>query len=374
MLFWTLAIVMTLAACAALYYASAARPVNAAAAGDGAMEGHFRRQFKEIDEDLAGGRLLAGEAGAARAEIAREVVRQRREAGARAAAPAMPSFVVPLSLLGVAVVAFAAYAALGRPDLPSQPIASRPDAAAANISVDQAVTAVEARLAANPNDLRGWQVIAPIYMQSGAYAKAEHAFRQILALSPPTADSETDLAEALIMEGNGTTGPEALDLLNKAAALDPRHVRSRFYLASAATQAGRYAEAVNDWNAVIALGTEADAWMPAAKTGLAAAEAGRDGQPLPAAGAAPADAGTTAGVAQPAVLAMVKGLSDRLTAQGGSLAEWTQLVRSEIVLGDLARAQSAYDAARKAYPDAGDRAELDGLAAQAGLKIDGSAP
>ena len=69
---------------------------------------------------------------------------------------------------------------------------------------------------------------------------------------------------------------------------------------------------------------------------------------------------------------MVNGLADRLNKQGGSLDEWTRLVRSEVVLGDLAKAQAAYDSARKAYPDAGARQDLDALAAQAGLKTDGS--
>jgi cytochrome c-type biogenesis protein CcmH len=68
---------------------------------------------------------------------------------------------------------------------------------------------------------------------------------------------------------------------------------------------------------------------------------------------------------------MVSGLADRLGKTGGPLSDWTQLVRSDIVLGDLPKAQAAYDAARRAYPDAGERAELDGLAAQAGLKLDG---
>jgi cytochrome c-type biogenesis protein CcmH len=49
------------------------------------------------------------------------------------------------------------------------------------------------------------------------------------------------------------------------------------------------------------------------------------------------------------------------------IAEWTQLVRSRLVLGQTELAQSAYEAARAAYPDPAMRTELDVLAADNGL-------
>ena len=67
------------------------------------------------------------------------------------------------------------------------------------------------------------------------------------------------------------------------------------------------------------------------------------------------------------IAAMVDGLDAKLKAQGGSVDDWTQLVRSRLVQGREADAQAAYDAARKAYPLAQDRNELDTLAAENGL-------
>ncbi|MDR3475172.1 MAG: c-type cytochrome biogenesis protein CcmI [Devosia sp.] len=374
MLFWLLAITITVITCAALYYAAAGRVVNAGTTGADATEAHFRLQLSEIESDLAAGKLAATEAVAAKAELARELLRQKKE---DAAPPVRQrggsAIVLPLSTLLVAAIAFSAYAYLGSPNLPAEPLASRADAVAQNMKLDDAVKAVEDRLATHPDDIKGWGVIAPVYMQTGQYKKAETAFRHILALSPPTADADTDLAEALMMQNNGEATGEAADLLHKAAALDPRHVRSRFYLAAEATRQKDYVSAVTQWNDLITLGQPGDAWMQTAQQGLAAAEAGRDGKPLPDAAAPAASTATGGNPAQsPMILKMVSGLSDRLTKEGGPLSDWTRLVRSQIVLGDLAKAQSAYDAARQAYPNAGDRQELDALAAQAGLKIDGS--
>jgi cytochrome c-type biogenesis protein CcmH len=67
------------------------------------------------------------------------------------------------------------------------------------------------------------------------------------------------------------------------------------------------------------------------------------------------------------IAAMVDGLDARLRSQGGTIDEWTQLVRSRMVEGRMADAQTAYDAARKAYPDPKVRTELDVLAADNGL-------
>ncbi|MEO8882462.1 MAG: c-type cytochrome biogenesis protein CcmI, partial [Devosia sp.] len=363
MLFWLLATTITIVVCAALYYAAAGRMVNAtASAGADATRTHFRLQLDEIETDIGSGRLAGPEGIAAKAELARELLRQRKDDGLKDAPRGLGNgLILPASIALVAAIAFATYAFLGSPNLPSQPFASRVDEAAQNINLDDAIKAVEARLAQHPDDLRGWKVIAPVYMQSGQYALAEHAFRQILALAAPTADADTDLAEALMMQNGGLAKGETADLLHKAQALDSRHIRSAFYLAAQSMRDADYTGAVKQWNDIIALGKGDEPWIATAKAGLAAAEAGRDGKPMPGAGA-PTAADATNPAQSPAILGMVGGLADRLAKNGGPLADWTQLVRSEIVLGDLTKAQSAYDSARKAYPDGGERAELDGLA------------
>ena len=80
-----------------------------------------------------------------------------------------------------------------------------------------------------------------------------HAYRRILALSGETPDADTDLAEALSLANNGVPTAEALSLLEKAAAADPKHVRSRFYLAGEAMRQNDFARAEKLWKEVIAL-------------------------------------------------------------------------------------------------------------------------
>jgi len=354
MLFWLLALVVTAIACAALYYAGAGRRLSLPVVEEGAPElAHLKLQLREIDADAALGRLEAAEAVAARGEVAREVMRVKAGTTISSKPSAPRQLLVGAAVAATAVLSLGVYAALGRPDLPAAPLEARADIPPRDMTIDSAIAQIEARLKAVPDDLQGWTVIAPAYMQMGRFADAANAIRRIIALDGVTADRETDLGEALMLGANGSATGEPLKLFESAVARDPAHVRSRYYIAGEAMQRGDFATAKADWEALIALGTGTESWLPNAKAGLEAAVAGLNGD-----------------VALPdgtAVAAMVDGLAERLKSKGGSIEEWTRLVRSRLVQGQKEQAQQAYDAARKAFPDAKVRTELDVLAADNGL-------
>jgi cytochrome c-type biogenesis protein CcmH len=352
-LFWIFAIVITAIACAALYYAARGSRVNAVPAGaDDATTAHFRLQLKEIEGDIAAGRLGEAEGVAARGELARELIRTQGEAG-KAPGGSRP-WVVPAALLATALLAFGTYTFLGNPGLPALPLADRP-APPAELDLDDAVARIEAQLEKTPDDVRGWSVVAPVYMQQQRFADAARAYRRVIELSGVTADLETNLGEALMMEAGGDPAGEPMRLFESAAARDPKHIRSRFYIAGESTRTGNFETAVRQWNEIIALGTPQDAWLDSARAGLSAALDGLNNvQPE-----------TTLDDA--AIRGMVESLATRLYESGGSIEEWTRLVRSRMVLGETEAAQLDYDRARAAYPDASVRTELDVLAADNGL-------
>lgn len=361
MLFWFIAVAVTAIACAALFYAAGPRAVNAGAPELDDANSHFRLVLSGIDADLAAGKLGEAEAVAAKGELAREILRLKAEAG-KAAGVVKDLGRVPLlaGLLAVSATALGLYALLGNPDLPSQPLADRQDVAEQGIDLETAIARIEAALTANPDDLRGWTVIAPAYMEMGRFADAARAYRRVIELSEATPDLQTNLAEALLLAAGDAGSPEAIDLLRRAAAADPQHAMSRLYLASALTSQGQFAEAVPIWQDAIALAQGDAPWLDAARNGLAVAQNN---------GATPANDQEAEMIGQ-----MVSGLATRLAASGGTIEEWTRLVRAYLVLGDVAKAQAAFDSAVAAYPQAFDRGELDTLALGAGLTINGAAP
>lgn len=361
MLFWFIAIAITAIACAALFYAAGPRAVNVDGVELDDANSHFRLVLAGIDADLAAGKLGEAEATAAKGELAREILRLKNDAGRSIGkGPALGRTALVAGLALVALLPLGLYAMLGSPNLPSQPLAGRTDVAAQQLDLESAVLRIEAQLTANPDDLRGWTVIAPAYLEMGRFADAARAYRRIIELGGATPDLQTSLAEALMLGGDGSGSPEAMALLQEAAAADPAHVLSRLYIAAELTRAEDYPAAVDAWQAVLALSTGGEPWLPAAQQGLAVAQNG---------GVAPASAQEAEMIGQ-----MVTGLATRLSTEGGTIEEWTQLVRAYLVLGDTAAAQAGYDAAVAAYPQTFDRGDLDALALGAGLTLNGAQP
>jgi cytochrome c-type biogenesis protein CcmH len=360
MLFWSIAIAATAIVCAAIYAASS-RVVNATPTVTDSANSHFKLLLAGIYADVASGKLSEADAEAARAELAREIVRQKGDNSALTESKLRfdrPQLLVGLA--GVAAVTFAIYAALGSPNLPSQPLASRDLTPPQSITLDDAILRIEEALVANPDDVRGWEVIAPAYMELQRFADAENAYRRAIALTEPTPGLDLKLAEALLFQQQPEKAAEAVTLLRGVAEADPTQVMARLYLASELTRSGQYDEAITIWNEAIALGKGDELWMQAAREGLATAM--NDG-------VAPE------GAAQDEMIAgMVSQLSERLAKDGGTVEEWTQLIRAHLVLNDKASAQAAYDDAVKAYPQAFDRGEMDTLALSAGLVLNGDAP
>lgn len=363
---WTLALIVTLAALTALYYAGGRDKVNLSASDTQvAARAHYRAQLTEITTDIEAGRLSSEEGEAAKGELAREVMRlENATDDPKTTSGGNSSTVIRLAGLAlIGVLSFGIYSQIGSPQLPAQPLANRtqiqPDGA--QIDVADAISRVEAQLAQNPDDARGWAVLGPIYMRQRRYDEAANAFRQLLALAPATSDVETDLAEAVMMANDGSAIGEPMALLKSAAARDPNHIRSRFYLAGEATRAGDFDEAINNWQSLLALATGDEPWVEVARSGLATAQAGLSGDTPPAAPQTDLNQNTQ-------IAAMVEGLATRLADEGGSIEEWTRLVRSYLVLGQADKAQSTYTAALVAYPDVADRVALDDMAQEAGLK------
>lgn len=360
MLFWFIAIAVTAIACAALYAAAGGKAAIPDQPAAKESQSHFRQVLAGIDADLAAGKLGEPEAIAAKGELAREMLRLKGDADSSKIGRPMERGPIVAGIAATAVLAFGVYAMLGHPQLPSQPLAGRPEAVAQTIDLKTAIEKIEAQLVASPDDLRGWTVIAPAYVELGRFSDAAKAYRKVLELGGPSADTETRLAEVLFLEADGAGSDEAMRLLRQAADRDPKNALSRLYLAAELTRTGQYAEATPIWQAALALSTGNEPWLGAARQGLAAAQ--NDGVAPPNADEAEMIAG------------MVSGLADRLEVSGGSVEEWTQLVRAYLVLGDTAKAQAAYDKSVAAYPQTFDRGELDTIALSAGLKLNGATP
>jgi cytochrome c-type biogenesis protein CcmH len=306
----------------------------------------YRDQLEEIQRDRAAGQIGDVEAEAAKVEVSRRLI-GAAEAATPGPLPAATAtwhrrLVAVIALVVLPLGAGGLYLKVGSPELPGQPLAAR----AANVqnpSIDRLVGQVEAHLVANPEDARGWEVIAPVYLRLGRFDDAVKARRNLLRLGGETAERQSDLGEALVGTANGLVTAEAKTAFERAVALDAQDVKARYFLGLAAEQDGHRADAVSIWRAMVTGAPEGAPWVGFVRGELARLEGGGPGQEDVAAAADldPAQRMTM-------IRGMVAKLSDRLHQDGTDLEGWLRLVRSYMVLGERDKARAAAGDARHA--------------------------
>jgi cytochrome c-type biogenesis protein CcmH len=314
----------------------------------------YRDQLEEIARDQAAGQIGDVEAAAAKVEVSRRLI---GAADVQAATPGpLPAasatrhrrVVAVIALVLLPLCAGGLYLKVGSPELPGQPLAARAGDAQ-NQSIDRLVLQVEAHLEANPDDVRGWEVIAPVYLRLGRFDDAVKARRTLLRLGGEIAERESDLGEALVGTANGIVTAEAKAAFERAVALDAQDVRGRYFLGLAAEQDGRRADAESIWRAMVAGAPDDAAWLGFVRGELARLAGGpgpQAGGPRPEDVAAAADMGPEQRTAM--IRGMVEKLSDRLHHDGSDLEGWLRLVRSYMVLGERDKARAAAGEARHA--------------------------
>jgi cytochrome c-type biogenesis protein CcmH len=250
MTFWLILALMT---GAAIFAAIWPLMQNSKAARSGSDVAVYHDQLNELERDLAAGSIGKTEAEAARVEISRRLLAAADAANAAKATtvgltPSTTAWyrravaLVALLLLPVGVGGL--YLRLGSPGLASEPLVAQrgaqPDQQA---PIENIVAKVEDYLQNNPKDGRGWELLAPVYMQLGRYTDSVNAWRNALALLGESADREANLGEALVAEANGIVTADAKTAFERAVTLDNTTVSARYYLGTAAEQDGKREEA-----------------------------------------------------------------------------------------------------------------------------------
>ena len=331
----------------------------------------YRSQVEEIDRDLALGLLTPADAETAKAEAGRRLLRTADEPVSDGKSRRGARFAAIAALIAIPAISLSLYASLGSPALPDQPLATRVAERQGQFEVQSAIQKIEQHLAANPDDGRGWDILAPVYMKMGKYEDAARAFANANRVLGDTPERLTAQGEALVYAAQEQVTPQAQEIFNKVLDLQPGHPVAFFYLALAREQGGDAPGAIEAYTQ-LAQGTPPDApWQPIVRARIAALggtpPAANDGDPK----GETADAVRAMPSAEQRAMirTMVDGLAARLDADGRDVEGWLRLLRSYKVLQEndlakaaLAKARSALDA----DPDGLSR--VNALADELGLK------
>ena len=352
MALWFVLSLMTAAAIFAVLWPLARQPKASSLPSEIAI---YRDQLEEVRRDHAAGLIGDAEATAAEREVSRRLIAAADASRIDAADPDSSAAIFRRRLIVVAVLALLPIAAagmylgVGSPTLPDQPLAKRLAASGRGQSMDSLIVQVEAQLERRPDDGRGWEVIAPVYMRLGRFDDAVRARRNALRLNSESAERQAGLGEALVFAENGVVTAEAKAAFERALVLESGHLQARYFLGLAAEQDGNATGAAEIWQALLASAPPDAPWAEFVRRALARVEPGNDTH---ASGPTAEQVTSSAELSDDQRSAMIQGmverLSERLRRDGSDAESWLRLVRSYMVLGEPDKARAAVNDARRA--------------------------
>ncbi len=149
---------------------------------------------------------------------------------------------VPLSAIGV-------YMITGSPESITPKVSSQPNAQ----QITDLITNVERRLAENPDDLQGWQILSQTYLALGRYGEAQKGYLRVLELGGESADTYASLADATGLKAGGQVTAQALKYALKALELNPNNRQALWLAGLGAMQKGEKVGARNYWGRLVPL-------------------------------------------------------------------------------------------------------------------------
>ncbi|MBX3575840.1 MAG: c-type cytochrome biogenesis protein CcmI [Rhizobiaceae bacterium] len=372
MFFWVSAILLTIGAVLAVLAPLTRKPGSAEPAASHDLE-VYRDQLAEVEREVERGTLDSTEADQARIEIQRRILGLAGDPGAGPAGGkgGFARMAGAAAVLSVPLVAWGVYGMLGSPDVPSQPLQARLEADPADATVDELVARAEAHLATNPEDGRGWDVIAPVYLRLGRAEDSVRAYATANRLLGPSATRESGLGEALATTTGGVVGEEAVAAFERAVALEPGHAKSLFYLATADAQRNLLDSAERRWAALLGQLPADSAWRMPTERALTEvrAEIAKAAVPGPTAEDVDAAAAMSEADRGAMIEGMVAQLDAKLRENPNDGPGWRRLVRSYVVMGRRDDAQEALKRGLAAL-DGGEADELANLAVSLGLSVE----
>jgi cytochrome c-type biogenesis protein CcmH len=253
--FWTTIALLACAATLAVVWPLVRAPRDAGPGPDAVPDDEARRlavyrdRRAEIEAEREAGRLDADEAAKALDELAAEAAAQFAGKAPGAVPPAARAARLPVPAVLAVALFIPALAALVY-DRTGAPAAVSLDehelrGELSPARLDDAIARLRARTAAAPADGEGWAMLAEAQRLKGDLAAAAQAYAQAGAhLQPPAARVFADHADVLVALAGGEFVAEAMTLLERALAIDPRDPKTLAMMGAARYRAGRPAEAL----------------------------------------------------------------------------------------------------------------------------------
>ena len=259
----------------------------------------IKDQLDELRADLDAGRLDETAYAAARHDLERSLLDDVEKAGSPPPQGEARSgrWMALLLLLVVPALAVTLYQQLGAEQTLERIAAGRAALQAAGNSphaLEAMIEKLAQRMQQEPDNVEGWALLGRSYAAIDRFSDSAAAYRHALELAPDNADILSSYADVLVTVNNGAFTDEVGQLLDRALAADPGHLKALWLRGHWKYRHGDIPGAVEDWQAVAAALPPGDQNLPTIQRQIQLAQSRTGQQPLEpiaqAAGASSADA------------------------------------------------------------------------------------
>lgn len=144
--------------------------------------------------------------------------------------------------------------------------------------LNAAVKKLADKLAKDPGNGDGWLLLAKTYGELRRFSEAADAYAKAAALLPPDAAMLADWADTYVMSRDRKWDAEARQIVKRALAIDPRHVKTLALAGSEAFDRADYKTAIDYWQRMKAAAPADSMDSKLADTNIAEARAQMSGK------------------------------------------------------------------------------------------------
>ena len=212
----------------------------------------FRDQVADLEREKAEGNLSDANFEQAKAEVQRRLLEEvEPESAAETTSHGPSRKIAVFLLLLMPIFAVTGYALLGNPRALDPTQTSAPPKMTQE-QINGMVAKLAEKMAANPDDLKGWLMLARSYKTMGRFEEAANAYGKAEKLVNEDPDLLASYAETIAMASNGKgLKGKPMQLVERALKLDPKHPHSLFLAGAAAMEAGENKKGIAYWEALL---------------------------------------------------------------------------------------------------------------------------
>ena len=212
----------------------------------------FRQQFDEIAQDKINGVLGAAQYELAKTELERRMLDEIGTSNVLAASIKPDRTLALILVILLPLASILIYYKIGSPAAIGTPKAAQTieEQSARTGNVEPLLAAMNAKLAQNPADGKGWALLARTYIELGRTSDAVPAYEKAVKIIPNDAQLLADYADALAVSNGYNLAGKPTELVSQALKLDPHHIKSLLLAAAAATNRKDYKQAIIYWQSL----------------------------------------------------------------------------------------------------------------------------